>query len=108
MTPTMLRRALALLALVTLPAADVAAQALRLIPAPREVSTPAAPLRFRATIAFGAIPDAEDRMAARDLVDVMRERGIRAELSTNERAWTVALLHPTSDAGRQALRAAQV
>ena len=100
-----LRRAFAL---VMLPAAVAAAQAPRLIPAPREVGAPAAPLRFRATIAFGAIPDAEDRMAARDFVDVMRERGIRAELSTNERAWTVALLHPTSESGRQALRAARV
>ena len=79
----------AILALL-LPLTTVA-QAPRLIPAPREIATPDAPQRFRATISFGTLTDPEDRVAAREFVDAMRERGVRAELSTPVRAWPVQL-----------------
>ena len=88
MTLTSLWRATLLAAVLPLTAA---AQAPRLIPTPREIATPDAPQRFRATIGFGTLTDPEDRIAAREFVDAMRERGVRAELSTQVRAWTIQL-----------------
>jgi len=94
-TPRLVHALAASVALLVPPTA--AAQAPRLIPAPREIATPDAPLRFRATIGFGSLTDPEDRIAAREFVDAMRERGIRAELSTQIRAWTIQL-HRTGTA----------
>ncbi len=84
------------------PEAD--AQALRLIPMPREVTGAEAPQRFRATITFREIERAEDREAAREFVDAMRERGIRAELSARDRVWPVEL-HRTDERAAETLLA---
>ncbi len=107
MTLTSLRRALLLAAL--LPAVTTAAaQAPRLIPAPREIATPEPPYRFRATIEFGALTDPEDRVAAREFVDAMRERGLRAELSTLDRAWRIQLHRRGTSAANAVLESAKL
>ncbi len=85
-----------------------AAQGPRLIPAPRELASVEAPLRFRATITFGELADAQDRDAAREFVDAMRERGVRAELSTRDRAWPVTLHRAGTAAGDDLLARARL
>jgi hexosaminidase len=101
----LLRRALALAVLL---APSAPAQGARLIPAPREIATVSAPVRFRGTITFGAVNDAEDRIAAREFADAMRERGFRAEVQTVDRGWPIALLRAGSDAADHLLRSVQL
>lgn len=99
-----------LLALL-LPAALVAQApqaAPRLIPQPREIATPESPVRFRATIEFGSLPDAEDRTAAREFVESMKERGVRAELVTRDRSWPVRLHRVGSGSAKDVLASAAV
>ncbi len=85
-----------------------AAQAPRLIPAPREVAAAGAPVRFRGTIGFAAITDADDRAAAREFVETMRERGFRADVTPAERSFTVAIHREGTDAAKAVLRTAQL
>ncbi len=82
--------ALVATALVALPL-TAASQAPRLIPVPREIATPSATQRFNAPIGFGTLTDPEDRIAAREFVDAMRERGLRAEVAAPPRSWTIQL-----------------
>lgn len=103
-----LRRALATSALALLAAAPALAQAPRLLPAPRELLRSDAPALFRATITFGELSNAADRSAAREFIDVMRERGLRADLSANDRAWAVELLRVGTPAATQALESAML
>ncbi len=84
------------------------AQSARLIPMPREVSTPAPAARFRGPIGFTALADPDDRTAAREFVDAMRERGFRAEVTPVERGWTVAIHRVGTDAAREVLTTAQL
>ncbi|MBK7906985.1 MAG: family 20 glycosylhydrolase [Gemmatimonadetes bacterium] len=96
-------------ALATLLAASVAsAQDARLIPAPREISTPSASVRFRGPITFAPLAETDDRAAAREFADAMRERGYRAEVTPVERGWTIAVHRVGSDAAADVLRTAQL
>ncbi len=99
----MTRRLLVLLCLLTSPAL---AQSPRLLPAPRELIRAESPLRFRATLTFGALGNAADRSAAREFIDSMRERGVRADLSTTERAWPIEIHRTGSSGAAQVLAAA--
>jgi hexosaminidase len=102
---------LALLGAAALPAQDpgpaavrTPAQALRLIPAPREVHRADPAVRFRAVVTVDPTTDAGDRAAARDLVERLRERGIRAELTDAPRGWHVRLLREEDPAARRLLQ----
>ena len=64
----------------------------RLLPAPREVASAGMPQRFQSTIGFEALRGEADRSAAREFVEVMRERGVRAELAPSGRHWPVEIL----------------
>lgn len=86
----------------------LAAQAPRLIPMPREIVSDAVSLRFAATITFSALDDPEDRVAAREFVEAMRERGLRAELASSDRAWIVSLHHPGTTAANEAMARASL
>lgn len=96
------------LAALSMLATDVAAQTVRLIPIPREVSTPSTAERVRGPIGFAALADADDRIAAREFVDAMRERGLRAEVAPVERGWTVAIHRVGTDAASDVLRTAHL
>lgn len=85
-----------------------AAQSLRVIPMPREVATPSAAARFRGPIDFAALSDGDDRTAAREFVETMRERGLRAEVTLVDRGWTVAVHRVGTDAASDVLRSAQL
>ena len=67
------------------------AQGPRLIPMPREMVASEIPHRFQATITFAQLSDPEDRVAARDFAEAMRERGFRAQLSAGDRSWPITL-----------------
>ena len=81
------RRWCAALALVlALPSTPLIAQHdPRLLPAPRELVRSEAPRRFETTITFPTLRTEADRSAAREFVETMRERGIRAELGAPAR-----------------------
>nr|MCE2803047.1 glycosyl hydrolase [Gemmatimonadota bacterium] len=64
----------------------------RLLPAPRELVSVGVPQRFQTTIGFEGLRADADRSAAREFVEAMRERGIRAELNPSGRHWSVAIL----------------
>lgn len=66
-----------------------AAERLRVVPAPREVLDADDPIRFRSVITIDQTSDPEDRAAARDFIDAMRERGFRTELGPVARGWHV-------------------
>ena len=72
-----------------LPRARRAAERLRVIPAPRQVLDADDPIRFRGVITIDQSSDPEDRAAARDFIDAMRERGVRTELGPVARGWHV-------------------
>ena len=97
------RRLLALAALLGLGRLGHAQDAPRLLPAPRELVRvePARP--FDATITFPNLRTEADRVAAREFVDAMRERGLRAELG-GTRGWPVALHREGSAEARDVLR----
>jgi hexosaminidase len=98
-------RLLALAALALLPAAaPLAAQALRLLPAPREIVRAEPPARFRAAITVDPGANADDHSAAHEFVETMRSRGHVASVAPNG-GWHVTLLRADSDAGRRALSA---
>lgn len=65
------------------------AAGLRLIPMPREVVDADDPIRFRNVITIDPGSDPEDRSAARDFIDAMRERGLRTEIGPVARGWHV-------------------
>ena len=75
----------------------------RLLPAPRELVRVEAPRPFDATITFPALRLEADRVAAREFVEAMRERGLRAELG-NPRGWPVAIHREGSAEARDVLR----
>ena len=68
----------------------------RLLPAPRELVSIAAPQRFQTTIGFEGLRTDADRSAAREFVETMRERGVRAELVASGRHWPVEILRRDS------------
>lgn len=76
---------------------------LRLIPMPREVAASGAPVRIGAVVTIDPGADPEARTAARDFVETMRERGLRAELTAAERGWHVHLLRLGSREARALL-----
>ena len=100
------RRWRAVLALVlAVPSAPLIAQHdPRLLPAPRELVRIEAPRRFETTITFPTLRTEADRSAAREFVETMRERGIRAELGAPARGWPVALHREGSAEARDVLR----
>jgi len=95
-------------ALAVILPAFVSSQAPRLIPAPREMGTTGTRVSFRTQIGFASISDSDDRAAAREFVDVMKERGFRAEVTPVERGFTIALLREGSAAATEMLRGAQL
>ena len=62
---------------------------LRLVPMPREIVDAADPIRFRNVITIDPGSDPDDRNAARNFIDAMRERGFRTELGSVARGWHV-------------------
>ncbi|MDQ8146016.1 MAG: glycoside hydrolase family 20 zincin-like fold domain-containing protein, partial [Gemmatimonadota bacterium] len=76
----------------------------RLLPAPRELVRVETPRRFEATITFPTLRTEADREAAREFVETMRERGIRAEVGSPARGWPVALHREGSAEARDILR----
>jgi hypothetical protein len=76
----------------------------RLIPMPREILRADAPARFAAVITVDPTTRSADRDAARDLVEGLRERGLRAELTDAPRSWHVRLLREESPAARRLLQ----
>ena len=76
----------------------------RLLPAPRELVRVEAPRRFETTITFPTLRTDADRHAAREFVETMRERGIRAEVGSPARGWPVALHREGSAEARDILR----
>ncbi|MFM9014614.1 MAG: hypothetical protein ACKORK_13870, partial [Gemmatimonadota bacterium] len=64
----------------------------RLLPAPRELVSVGVPQRFQTTIGFEGLRSDADRSAAREFVEAMRERGIRAELNASGRHWPVEII----------------
>jgi hexosaminidase len=64
----------------------------RLLPAPRELVSVGAPQRFQTTIGIEGLRSDADRSAAREFVEAMRERGIRAELNASGRHWPVEII----------------
>ncbi|MGZ8411960.1 MAG: glycoside hydrolase family 20 zincin-like fold domain-containing protein [Gemmatirosa sp.] len=86
-------------------AAQTAAVALPLIPAPREASAlPAFAVGRGVTVDGGT--HADDRFAAGDLTDVLRARGVSIARSRATAGVTVRLLRRDSRAGQDALRRA--
>jgi hypothetical protein len=81
------------------------AAALRVIPAPREVVGTDDPIRFRSVITIDEGSDLDDRAAARDFVDAMRERGFRTELGPVARGWHVERLRIGSPVATDLLNA---
>jgi hexosaminidase len=90
-------------------ASSLAAQDLRVIPAPRDVIQSSTPHRLSATIAFetlGSTP--ADRAAAEDFAEAMRERRLSVSLAPLDQAWTVHLLRTGSPAATTFLRGHQL
>ncbi|MGZ8470272.1 MAG: hypothetical protein ACXW61_11845, partial [Gemmatirosa sp.] len=86
-------------------AAQTAAVALPLVPAPREASAlPAFAVGRGVTVDGGT--HADDRFAAGDLTDVLRARGVSIAATPASAGVTVRLLRRDSRAGREVLRRA--
>lgn len=90
------------LALLLLPAA-LAAQAPRLLPAPREIARTQGFALFRAPISIAPTSEAADIHAATDFAESMRERGFSAALHAAPRGWHITMLRHGSDAARRVL-----
>lgn len=95
-----MRRFIALLLLV--PAA-LAAQAPRLLPAPRELVRHDGAALFRAPISIAPGSEREDIEAAEDFAADMRARGFQAALHASPSGWHVTMLRNGSDAARRVL-----
>jgi len=81
------------------------AAALRVIPSPREIVDADDPIRFRGVITIDEGSDPDDRAAARDFIDAMRERGFRTELGPVARGWHVERLRIGSPVATDLLNA---
>ena len=100
-------RQFALLALLMLPAA-LAAQAPRLLPAPRELVRHDGSALFRAPISVSPGSDAADADAAREFAESLRERGFSASVHASARGWHVTMLRNGSEPARRFLQQAQL
>ena len=74
-------------ALATLLASVASAQDARLIPAPREISTPSASVRFRGPITFAPLAENDDRAAARERGRTHWYEGYTLRVAKVERAY---------------------
>jgi hypothetical protein len=99
---------LPLLLLAALPILASAQQAPRLIPMPRELVRTEAPALFRAEITIAPGADADDRNAAADFANTMRDRGIAAAVTSASRGWHVTLARTGTEAARRVLEAERV
>lgn len=78
-------------------------EALRVIPAPREVVSVGAPVRLATPLHVAAGADSGLRAAATEFVASMRERGVDAEVDAGGRGYAVRLLRASSRAARELL-----
>jgi len=100
-------RLIALAALLLAPHL-AAAQAPRLLPAPRELARHEGSALFRAQISVSPGTDAADADAARDFAESMRERGFSAAVHASARGWHVTMLRHGSEPARRFLEQARL